>query len=145
MSTGKSEHSKPPSCIHSTFLPSCFQPGSNSGSPACLFLEESISERRGMDSRKSFSPTSSGSNTIRFWSPNNTSTYTNSELLDFRISSIRLFFFPQAESGLEPDEIGKMTEEDVDLMRQIKLEVDSDDVQQLLDSHDQELTKLYCS
>ncbi|GFT34880.1 hypothetical protein TNCV_3878891 [Trichonephila clavipes] len=33
-----------------------------------------------------------------------------------------------------------MTEEDVDLMRQIKLEVDSDDVQQLLDSHDQELT-----
>ncbi|GFW96551.1 hypothetical protein TNCV_2846081 [Trichonephila clavipes] len=47
----------------------CFQPGSNNGPPACLFLEESISERRGMDSKKPFSPTSSGSNTIRSWSP----------------------------------------------------------------------------
>ncbi|XP_023218164.1 uncharacterized protein LOC111620476 [Centruroides sculpturatus] len=40
----------------------------------------------------------------------------------------------------EPDEIGDVIEEVVDLARQINLEVDSDDVQELLDSHNQELT-----
>ncbi|GFW56947.1 hypothetical protein TNCV_161751 [Trichonephila clavipes] len=40
----------------------------------------------------------------------------------------------------EPDEIGNMIEEVVDLFRKINLEVDSDDVQELLDSHYQELT-----
>ncbi|GFX22613.1 hypothetical protein TNCV_2993481 [Trichonephila clavipes] len=38
-----------------------------------------------------------------------------------------------------PDEIGKVIE-DVDLARQINLEVDRDDVQELLDFHNQELT-----
>ncbi|GFW94023.1 transposable element Tcb2 transposase [Trichonephila clavipes] len=43
----------------------CFQPGSHNGPPACLFLEESIRNVGEWDSRKPFSPTSSGSNTIR--------------------------------------------------------------------------------
>ncbi|XP_023232690.1 tigger transposable element-derived protein 1-like [Centruroides sculpturatus] len=45
-----------------------------------------------------------------------------------------------AESVPEPDEIGNVIEEVVDLARQINLEVDSDDVRELLDSHNQELT-----
>ncbi|GFV51755.1 hypothetical protein TNCV_1321111 [Trichonephila clavipes] len=45
-----------------------------------------------------------------------------------------------AESLLEPDEIGNLIEEVVILARQINLEVDSDDVQELLDFHIQELT-----
>ncbi|GFV22076.1 hypothetical protein TNCV_4527611 [Trichonephila clavipes] len=40
----------------------------------------------------------------------------------------------------EPDEIGNMIEDVVDLARQINLEVDSDDVQKVLDTHNQELT-----
>ncbi|GFV38941.1 HTH_Tnp_Tc3_2 domain-containing protein [Trichonephila clavipes] len=40
----------------------------------------------------------------------------------------------------EPDEIGNMIEEVVDLTRQINLEVDSDDVLEQLDSHSQALT-----
>ncbi|GFX93768.1 hypothetical protein TNCV_1589441 [Trichonephila clavipes] len=43
------------------------------------------------------------------------------------------------ESVPEPDEISNVIEEVVDLARQINLEVDSDDVQELLDSHNQEL------
>ncbi|GFT89682.1 hypothetical protein TNCV_3137691 [Trichonephila clavipes] len=54
------------------------------------------------------------------------------------------FFFSiiktQDESLVEPDEIGNFIEEVVDLARQINSEVDSDDVQELLDSHYQELT-----
>ncbi|GFX68528.1 hypothetical protein TNCV_2432351 [Trichonephila clavipes] len=53
------------------------------------------------------------------------------------------FFFiaeTQAESVPEPDEISNLTEEVVDIARQINLEVDIDDVQELLDSHYQELT-----
>ncbi|XP_023220465.1 tigger transposable element-derived protein 1-like [Centruroides sculpturatus] len=46
----------------------------------------------------------------------------------------------EAESVPEPDEIGNVIEEVVDLARQINLEVDSDDLQELLDSHNQELT-----
>ncbi|GFW06636.1 hypothetical protein TNCV_2189691 [Trichonephila clavipes] len=46
----------------------------------------------------------------------------------------------QAESKPEPGEIGKVIEEVVDLSRRINLEVDSDNVQKLLDSHNQELT-----
>ncbi|GFX33540.1 tigger transposable element-derived protein 1 [Trichonephila clavipes] len=41
---------------------------------------------------------------------------------------------------LELDEISILIEEVVDLARQINSEMDSDDVQELLDSHDQELT-----
>ncbi|GFV40464.1 hypothetical protein TNCV_4494211 [Trichonephila clavipes] len=64
-----SEHSKLASYIKSTFLPYAPSRDPNNGPPTCLFLEESISERRGMDSGKPFSSTSSGSNTIRSWSP----------------------------------------------------------------------------
>ncbi|GFW41864.1 hypothetical protein TNCV_5731 [Trichonephila clavipes] len=39
----------------------------------------------------------------------------------------------------ETDEIGNVIEEVVDLARQINLGVDSDDVQELLNSHNQEL------
>ncbi|GFV50380.1 tigger transposable element-derived protein 1 [Trichonephila clavipes] len=46
----------------------------------------------------------------------------------------------QTKSVPEPDEISNVTEEVVDLARQTNLEVDSDDVQELLDSHNQELT-----
>ncbi|GFX44805.1 hypothetical protein TNCV_1826671 [Trichonephila clavipes] len=42
------------------------------------------------------------------------------------------------ESKLDPDEIGKVIEEVLDLARQINLEVDNDDVQELLDSNNQE-------
>ncbi|GFW63200.1 hypothetical protein TNCV_581401 [Trichonephila clavipes] len=75
-----------------------------------------------------------------------TLTYANPELRDFQISSIRLFppsplpiIETQAESVTEPDEVGTVTEEVVDFARQIRLEVDSDDVQELLDSHNHEL------
>ncbi|GFX22702.1 uncharacterized protein TNCV_2994351 [Trichonephila clavipes] len=40
----------------------------------------------------------------------------------------------------EPGEIGNLIEEVVNLARKINLEVDSDDVQELLDSHIQKLT-----
>ncbi|GFX93585.1 hypothetical protein TNCV_1587621 [Trichonephila clavipes] len=46
----------------------------------------------------------------------------------------------QAESLPKPDEIGNLIEEVVDLAMQINLEVDSDDIQEQLDSHNQELT-----
>ncbi|GFY09041.1 SYCP2_SLD domain-containing protein [Trichonephila clavipes] len=39
------------------------------GPRACPFLDKSIRNVGERDSRKPFSPTSSGSNTIRFWSP----------------------------------------------------------------------------
>ncbi|GFX71038.1 hypothetical protein TNCV_3648031 [Trichonephila clavipes] len=65
--------------------------------------------------------------------------------------SIRLFFPPphlfsitgaEAISLSEPDEISNLIEEVVDLAGQINLELDSDDVQELLDSNNQELTSL---
>ncbi|GFT77004.1 uncharacterized protein TNCV_1099031 [Trichonephila clavipes] len=40
----------------------------------------------------------------------------------------------------EPDEIGNLIEDIVDLARQINLEVDNEDVQEPLDPHNQELT-----
>ncbi|GFU42563.1 hypothetical protein TNCV_4556761 [Trichonephila clavipes] len=40
----------------------------------------------------------------------------------------------------EIDEIGNVIEEVVDLARQINLEIDCDDIQELLDSHNQGLT-----
>ncbi|GFU85117.1 uncharacterized protein TNCV_1553801 [Trichonephila clavipes] len=46
----------------------------------------------------------------------------------------------RAESMPEPDEIGNLIEAAVDVAGQIYLEVDSDDVQELLDTHNQELT-----
>ncbi|GFW39057.1 uncharacterized protein TNCV_1830491 [Trichonephila clavipes] len=46
----------------------------------------------------------------------------------------------QAESVPEPDEIGNVIEEVVDLAKKINLAVDGDDVQGLLHSHNQELT-----
>ncbi|GFX44250.1 hypothetical protein TNCV_4376381 [Trichonephila clavipes] len=46
----------------------------------------------------------------------------------------------QAESVPELEEIRNLIEEVVDFARQINLEVDSDDVQELLDSHNQKLT-----
>ncbi|GFX16069.1 uncharacterized protein TNCV_4703271 [Trichonephila clavipes] len=70
--------------------------------------------------------------------------YSNLALRDFQISSINLFLFliteTQAVLVPEPDEIGNVIQEIVDLARQINLEVNSDDVQELLDSHNQELT-----
>ncbi|GFU57320.1 hypothetical protein TNCV_3635051 [Trichonephila clavipes] len=45
-----------------------------------------------------------------------------------------------AESVAKLDEMDNVIEEVVDLVRQINLEVDSDDVQELLDSDNQELT-----
>ncbi|GFY33542.1 hypothetical protein TNCV_4538761 [Trichonephila clavipes] len=47
---------------------------------------------------------------------------------------------PILESVPEPDEIGNLIEEVFDLDRQINSELDSDDVQELLDSHNQEMT-----
>ncbi|GFU86570.1 hypothetical protein TNCV_4480061 [Trichonephila clavipes] len=44
------------------------------------------------------------------------------------------------ESVPEPDEIGHLIGEVINLARQISLEVDSDEVEELLDSHNQELT-----
>ncbi|GFU10911.1 hypothetical protein TNCV_960741 [Trichonephila clavipes] len=46
----------------------------------------------------------------------------------------------QAKSVPEPGEIGNLIEEVVDLARQINLEMDSNGVQELLDSHEKELT-----
>ncbi|GFY36036.1 hypothetical protein TNCV_4844081 [Trichonephila clavipes] len=46
----------------------------------------------------------------------------------------------KTESALEPGKIGNVIKEVVDNSRQINLEVDSDDVQELLDSHKQEMT-----
>ncbi|GFW14162.1 hypothetical protein TNCV_3547511 [Trichonephila clavipes] len=62
-----------------------------------------------------------------------TPTYTNSE-------SPPLNTDIQEESVTEPDDIDNFIEENVDLARQIHLEVDSDDVQELLDSYNQEIT-----
>ncbi|GFW20138.1 hypothetical protein TNCV_2320791 [Trichonephila clavipes] len=45
----------------------------------------------------------------------------------------------ETESWLEPDEIGNEIEEVVNLARQIIIEVDNDDDQELLDSHNQVL------
>ncbi|GFX78217.1 uncharacterized protein TNCV_5135641 [Trichonephila clavipes] len=68
----------------------------------------------------------------------------NSELSDFQISLICLFFFviikTQVESVSVPDGIGNVIEEVVDLPWQINSEEDSDDVQELLDSYNQDLT-----
>ncbi|GBP34031.1 hypothetical protein EVAR_94043_1 [Eumeta japonica] len=53
------------------------------------------------------------------------------------------FFFStetQAESVPGPDEIGNVIKDVVKLGRQINLEVDSDDVQELLDSYNQKFT-----
>ncbi|GFV64791.1 hypothetical protein TNCV_808881 [Trichonephila clavipes] len=57
----------------------------------------------------------------------NISTYKNSELRDFQISSIRLFFssLKLAESVPEPYETGNVIEKLVDLVRQINLEAES--------------------
>ncbi|GFW78701.1 hypothetical protein TNCV_4261241 [Trichonephila clavipes] len=88
------------------------------------------------------------SNTLLYATP----PYANSDLPDFHISSIRLPPSVANESSLrhiiethveslpEPDEIGNVIEEVVDLVRQITSEVESVDVQEFLDSHNQELT-----
>ncbi|GFW76462.1 hypothetical protein TNCV_1582411 [Trichonephila clavipes] len=59
-----------------------------------------------------------------------TPSYANPELRDFQILSICLLF--EEKNG----EIGNVIEE---FARQVSLEVDNDDVQELLDSHNQEL------
>ncbi|GFT22298.1 hypothetical protein TNCV_3272991 [Trichonephila clavipes] len=61
------------------------------------------------------------------------------------ISNRFLFFFSfvteiWAESVPEPDKIGNLIEEIGNLAREINLKVDSDDIEELLDSHIQELT-----
>ncbi|GFW70915.1 hypothetical protein TNCV_2196031 [Trichonephila clavipes] len=62
----------------------------------------------------------------------------------YAIFKSRRFAFPPHENSggisAEPDEIGNVAEEIVDFARQINLVVDSGDVQELLDSHNQELT-----
>ncbi|GFV39020.1 hypothetical protein TNCV_965861 [Trichonephila clavipes] len=73
----------------------------------------------------------------------NTSTYGNLELCNFQISSARRsapITETQVESVPEPNEIDKVIEEVVDPTRQINLEMDGDDVQQLMGFHNQELT-----
>ncbi|GFV34577.1 hypothetical protein TNCV_1448831 [Trichonephila clavipes] len=50
------------------------------------------------------------------------------------------FFITETEEELVPCEIGNLIEEVADLSKQINLEVDSDEVQELMDSHNQELT-----
>lgn len=52
----------------------------------------------------------------------------------------RPFAHTSVESMPKPDEIGNEIEKVVDLVRRIILEVDSDDFQELLDSHNQGLT-----
>ncbi|GFS48392.1 uncharacterized protein TNCV_2297351 [Trichonephila clavipes] len=49
-------------------------------------------------------------------------------------------FWGLAKSKPGPDEIDNLIEEVIDLAWQINLEVDSDDVQELLDLHNQEFT-----
>lgn len=53
------------------------------------------------------------------------------------------FFFTsetQGETISDPEQIDSIIEEVVDIAKQLNLEVDNDDVQELLDSHNQELT-----
>lgn len=53
------------------------------------------------------------------------------------------FFFTtetQGESVSHPEQIDSIIEEVVNIAQQLNLEVDHDDVQELLDSHNQELT-----
>ncbi|GFU45223.1 hypothetical protein TNCV_4236401 [Trichonephila clavipes] len=73
------------------------------------------------------------------------SNYANSEFHDFQISPIRFsfsFFIIEtyAESVPELDEIGNLVEKVVDFAMQINSDVNSDDVQKLLDFHNHELT-----
>ncbi|GFX73506.1 hypothetical protein TNCV_3403171 [Trichonephila clavipes] len=63
-------------------------------------------------------------------------TYANPELHDFQISSIRLLL---EEKNGKLDEISNVIKEVVDLTEKINLELDSDEVQGLLDPHNQEL------
>ncbi|GFX25351.1 hypothetical protein TNCV_1275111 [Trichonephila clavipes] len=72
-----------------------------------------------------------------------TPTYANLESCDFQISSIRLFSpitETQIESAPELDDICNVIEEVVYLARLIIFEADSGDIQELLDTHYQELT-----
>ncbi|GFV50838.1 hypothetical protein TNCV_3921311 [Trichonephila clavipes] len=84
----------------------------------------------------------------------NTSTYTNSELRDFQISPIcplierkkslndiskncMLFSInkTQAESVPDPDDIGNVIEEVVEVARELNLQMNRDDVKKQLDLH----------
>ncbi|GFV30653.1 hypothetical protein TNCV_1777061 [Trichonephila clavipes] len=67
-----------------------------------------------------------------------TSICVNLELDDLQMSSIRLLLEENAKK--KGENIGNVMKEVVDHARQINLELDSDDVQELLDSHYQELT-----
>ncbi|GFW50604.1 hypothetical protein TNCV_2889061 [Trichonephila clavipes] len=62
-----------------------------------------------------------------------------SEFLITNLLELELGIRPVQSSMQEPEEIGNVIEEVVNLARQINLEVDSDDVQELLDSQHQEL------
>lgn len=50
------------------------------------------------------------------------------------------FFSSLTELVPESDEISNAIYEDVDSVRQINLDVDSDDIQEMLDSHNRKLT-----
>lgn len=50
------------------------------------------------------------------------------------------FFSSLTELVPESDEISNAIYEDVDFVRQINLDVDSDDIQEMLDSHNRKLT-----
>lgn len=56
--------------------------------------------------------------------------YTNSEIRGFS----------EGESPSYPEHIDGIIEEVIDIAKQLNLEVDADDFQELLDSHNQELT-----
>ncbi|GFU96720.1 hypothetical protein TNCV_839451 [Trichonephila clavipes] len=61
--------------------------------------------------------------------------------LDFFLwSPLKIRFLFDLYTTRLPDEIGQAIQEVVDLAMQINLEVDSNDVQEMLDSHNQELT-----
>ncbi|GFX48593.1 hypothetical protein TNCV_584901 [Trichonephila clavipes] len=63
--------------------------------------------------------------------------------LKWRLKKLRSYYFitkTQAESVADPDEIGNLIEEVVDLAKQINLEMDRDEDKELLDSHNHELT-----
>ncbi|GFX01994.1 hypothetical protein TNCV_371831 [Trichonephila clavipes] len=80
----------------------------------------------------------------QMWFP--TLTYANPELRNFRISPDSFFPFnteTQTESVSEPDENGNMIEVVVYFAIQINLEVDNYVVQELLNTHNDELIEMH--
>ncbi|GFX91604.1 hypothetical protein TNCV_3681901 [Trichonephila clavipes] len=60
--------------------------------------------------------------------------------LELAVQDLKKLLKIKTDSVPEPGAIGNVIEEVVDLAKQINLEIDNDDVQELLDSHNQEST-----